>query len=161
MIRPYRAPADVPGVLACIEELQDFERGMEPTLRPGAEMSHAYLAYITQRCGETGGRILVAESESDGGIVGFVSVWTHVQPDGPDEPPEAYAYVSDLVVLPAARGRGVGRALLAAGEDFARGEGAGRLRIGVLAQNVAARALYADMGFVERRIELAKEITPG
>ncbi|MCC6847219.1 MAG: GNAT family N-acetyltransferase [Deltaproteobacteria bacterium] len=55
--------------------------------------------------------------------------------------------VHDLAVVHEARGRGVGRALLAAVEDRARARGCCKLTLEVLEENRPARALYARVGF--------------
>jgi GNAT superfamily N-acetyltransferase len=80
--------------------------------------------------------------------VGFVAVLSREPFTELDEPPGFYALVTDLVVLEAYRGRGTGRRLLKSAEDFVRGTGATELRIGVLARNGPARALYLDHAFV-------------
>ncbi|MDF3071645.1 MAG: family N-acetyltransferase [Polyangiaceae bacterium] len=66
--------------------------------------------------------------------------------------------VHDLGVVAAARGRGVGRALLAHAEALARSLGCVKLSLEVLEDNSLARGLYASFGFrdyelggVERR----------
>jgi ribosomal protein S18 acetylase RimI-like enzyme len=61
--------------------------------------------------------------------------------------------VSGLAVAPSARGRGVGRALLAAAAHEARARGARRLTLRVLGHNEAARRLYESMGFVVEGIQ--------
>jgi GNAT superfamily N-acetyltransferase len=66
--------------------------------------------------------------------------------------------VSDLVVLPAWRGRGIGRTLLARGEAYACSRGAERLRIGVMAKNEGARRLYGVSGFREVYVLLTKPL---
>lgn len=53
----------------------------------------------------------------------------------------------DVAVLPAARGRGVGRALLAAVEEHARATGCCRLTLEVLDANTRAKGLYESVGF--------------
>jgi len=55
--------------------------------------------------------------------------------------------IHDLAVLPSQRGRGVGRALLAAAEDKARANGCCKLTLEVLDDNVGARRLYEQFGF--------------
>ena len=57
--------------------------------------------------------------------------------------------VHDLAVLPEARRRGVGRALLAAAEERARARGCGKLTLEVLDGNQRARALYTSCGFAD------------
>ena len=53
----------------------------------------------------------------------------------------------DVAVLPAARGCGVGRALLAAVEEHARATGCQRLTLEVLESNARAKGLYESVGF--------------
>jgi ribosomal protein S18 acetylase RimI-like enzyme len=55
--------------------------------------------------------------------------------------------VHDLAVVPAFRGRGVGRALLAAAEARARSRGCAKLTLEVREDNARARALYEAHGF--------------
>lgn len=57
------------------------------------------------------------------------------------------ARIYSLAVDPAARGRGIARALLSRLIEAARGFGAQRLRLEVRGDNAAARALYAAFGF--------------
>ena len=154
MIRECDPVGDRPGLRACVVELQDFERGIEPTLPKGEEMADRYLAHMLRRCADGTGRIYV--TEADGRIVGFVGVLARVVPE-PDES-QAYAYVSDLVVLPAYRRRGLGRALLERAEAYARREGARSLRVGVLARNDGAGRLYHRLGFADYTVQLTKPL---
>jgi ribosomal protein S18 acetylase RimI-like enzyme len=55
--------------------------------------------------------------------------------------------IHDLAVLPAWRGKGVGRALLTAAEDRARREGCCKLTLEVQEENLRARSLYESFGF--------------
>jgi len=55
--------------------------------------------------------------------------------------------VHDLAVLPEWRGKGAGRALLAAAEDRAQRRGCCRLTLEVQDDNGRARALYESFGF--------------
>jgi GNAT superfamily N-acetyltransferase len=63
--------------------------------------------------------------------------------------------VHDLAVVPAARRRGVGRALLAAAEARARARGCCKLTLEVLDRNAPARALYSSVGFDDASVGLA------
>jgi ribosomal protein S18 acetylase RimI-like enzyme len=57
--------------------------------------------------------------------------------------------VHDLAVLPAYRGRGIGRALLHAVEGAARARGCVKLTLEVLEHNRRARQLYEAAGFAQ------------
>lgn len=58
------------------------------------------------------------------------------------------AYLAELYVRPARRGRGLGRALLEAAMDRARSRGADRIELGTSEDDVVARHLYEKCGFI-------------
>ena len=58
-----------------------------------------------------------------------------------------HAHLSVLAVEKAAEGKGVGSALLAACEQWARSRGSDRLTLSALVTNARARALYERKGF--------------
>src|SRR6266480_3474251 len=60
------------------------------------------------------------------------------------------AYLEELYVVPARRGRGVGRALLDAAMATARREGATNMSIGVDESDAPAQRLYETAGFTNR-----------
>jgi ribosomal protein S18 acetylase RimI-like enzyme len=66
--------------------------------------------------------------------------------------------VHDLAVLPASRGRGIGRALLVAAEERARARGCCKLTLEVREDNQRARGLYHERGF--RDFELGGKTYP-
>jgi GNAT superfamily N-acetyltransferase len=88
---------------------------------------------------------------------------------GPGDPPVGFAQLryrnslyapgpdaclEELWVRPAARGTGLGRALLEAAMDLARRHGATRMDLNTSATDEAARALYASCGFVNEELGL-------
>lgn len=93
----------------------------------------AFEAALTERYA----RFRVARS-IEGAVVGYLIAWFIV-----DE-----GEIANLAVVPTARRRGVARALLDAIIAEARESGVARLFLEVRDSNVAARALYAAMGFM-------------
>jgi GNAT superfamily N-acetyltransferase len=59
-------------------------------------------------------------------------------------------YLAELYVVPAERGHGLGRALMEAAIEVARGRGADTMDLGTSEDDVAARSLYESLGFVNR-----------
>ena len=60
------------------------------------------------------------------------------------------AYLEELYVVPSRRGQGLGRALLEAAIEEARGRGANHIDLGTSEDDAAARALYESAGFTNR-----------
>jgi GNAT superfamily N-acetyltransferase len=88
-------------------------------------------------------RVFVAEDE-DGGIAG----WTHVYVEYLLESDNG-AELGGLVVADGSRGRGVGRALLAAAEEWARERGCRYVRVRSKVERTAAHAFYEHVGYVQ------------
>ena len=64
--------------------------------------------------------------------------------------PNAHSYLEELYVVPSQRGKGIGRALLEAAIEMARGEGATHMELGTSEDDTAALALYEKAGFTNR-----------
>ena len=62
-------------------------------------------------------------------------------------------------MVPDARGRGLGRALMLAVIDAARDRGADRIDLGTSEHDRAARALYESLGFTNRERSPGAPIT--
>lgn len=118
--------------------LHDFnEEFGEPT--PGVPILTGYVRRLLEEGEMT---VLLAGAGPDGlALLRFrPSVWT-----GKPE-----AHLQELYVVPALRGRGVGRMLLAAAMDAARQAGATGVDLNTGETDVAARALYESCGFTNR-----------
>jgi GNAT superfamily N-acetyltransferase len=74
---------------------------------------------------------------------------------------ERDAYIGKLVVADRASRRGIGRALVAAADAWARDHDLRNLTLHASAYNVSARAFYADLGFAEEEVRLTRPIEPG
>jgi len=84
-------------------------------------------------------RIVLVAEDADGAVQGFAVAQSAA----------GDADVLDIAVLPAARGRGVGAALLRAALVRCVESGADQIALEVRESNVAARALYTRLGFTE------------
>lgn len=132
-IRPFVA-ADAEAVAAMIHALNAAE-GYDPRLGPdAAALPAAYLgAQATGRC-------LVAEME--GVIVGYATLHVTYETTFASRG----VYVADLYVVPPARLRGIGRALIGAAARLAAAEGGGHLWWTALPHNEAGQAFYRRLG---------------
>jgi phosphinothricin acetyltransferase len=136
-VRPAQI-ADIPALLSI----------WNPIIRDTAvtfnaqEKSPADLAQMIADKASAGHAFLVAED--DGTVMGFASY-------GQFRAGIGYAHTMEhtIVLGPNARGRGLGRALMAAVEAHARQSGAHSIFAGVSAENPDGRAFHAAMGYTE------------
>jgi GNAT superfamily N-acetyltransferase len=125
---------DVPLLLALVRELAAYEREPDAVLATEAMLDDALFG------ARPAAEAVVAEA--DGAAVGFAlffhnfSTWTG----------RRGLYLEDLYVRPAARGRGVGRALLAHLAGLAVARGCGRFEWSVLDWNAPAVGFYRALG---------------
>lgn len=156
LIRPYH-PDDAEQVVLCIQELQDYERMLEADRVEGRTIASRYLADLLTSCREKTGAIFVALHDAHM-VAGFVSLWLEHEAETYLSTLVDYAYVSDIVVRAAYRGRGIGQSLLARAEEYARQVHAPLLRLNVLARNDLARRSYHRAGFREYEVALLKPL---
>ncbi|BCI71728.1 acetyltransferase family protein [Sphingomonas sp. S17] len=132
-IRPA-TPGDVATILGFVRELAAFER--EPDAVAATEPMLAEALFGAHRAAEA------VIAERDGVAVGFAlffrnfSTWTG----------RPGLYLEDLYVTPAARGGGVGKALLIHLAGIARDRGWARFEWSVLDWNTPAVEFYRAMG---------------
>lgn len=92
----------------------------------------------------------------DGRLVGITHFFVHPHTLGGD-----VCYLQDLFTAPDARGKGVGRALIAAVADWAKARGCRRVYWNTQASNSTARHLYDKVaenrgGFIRYQIDLLR-----
>jgi GNAT superfamily N-acetyltransferase len=155
-IRRFSGHTDKAQVRACLIELQDFERDIDPRMPSGQDIVDIYIPDMLQRCRDCSGAILVAEV--DRLVVGYVTILTKVSSDEIGAGDHEFGLITDVVVLQEHRGKGHGKALLQAAETYARDNGVKWLRIGALAPNKSATTLYSSMGFSGLYVELEKDL---
>ncbi len=153
-IRPA-TPADAAALgqlgaqLVRVHHEYDRERFIPPT--PHTEQG--YGGFLAEQTREPESIVLVAER--DGAVVGYAfgSVegqdWMALR--GPA------GVLHDIVVEDAARGAGIGTALLTAVIDALRERGVPRVVLSTAARNEGARRMFARAGFRETMVEMTQE----
>jgi RimJ/RimL family protein N-acetyltransferase len=135
------APADVPALDAAIAKVDEETEFLAV---PG-EYMRRWAPRFAERLGamnaKGSGAYLIAEAAGE--IVGFLGAFA-----GGLERTRGVVYIAHVGVRAAWRGQGVGTALFAAIEDWARGQGAWQLDLRVDTRNARGLALYRKRGFV-------------
>jgi GNAT superfamily N-acetyltransferase len=150
------ADTDREGILEGMIALQTHEQSIEADRADPAVVAGPYVDDLLARRRKETVEILVAEIEAR--VVGWIGIVAEYTSEDILEQHREFAYITDLIVLEAYRGRGVGRRLLEAAEAYAASKGAKRLKVGVLAANGDAHRVYAAAGFRDYEVILAKEI---
>jgi GNAT superfamily N-acetyltransferase len=135
VIRPAR-PADVPAIVALVQELAEYERARDEAKATVDDLERALFGPSPA--------VFADVAEVDGEVVGF-ALWflnfsTWLGRHG--------IYLEDLYVQPAHRGAGLGRALLAGLARRCVERGYGRLEWSVLDWNEPAIGFYESLGAV-------------
>ena len=96
-------------------------------------------------------------AELDGQVVGMchISLRQLISDRGP------VALVDELVVAEAARGRGIGKALVAKARSFALAKGCLELEVGTPVENTSACAFYRAVGFDTEHVLFEMEFEKG
>ena len=155
-IRAYQ-PSDIAAIKMLLAELQDYEHALDRHTHAASQpLMDAYFDQIQRWIAEKNGAVYVAEGNDT--IIGLVTVIIETSNDLLTTFTR-YAYISDIVVGAADRGRGIAQRLLSAAEQFARDQGCEHLMIEALAENALALKAYRRFGFREREILMHKAFT--
>ncbi|MDQ2869332.1 MAG: GNAT family N-acetyltransferase [Acidobacteriota bacterium] len=148
-IRPATSE-DRAWILPLSSRLHDFG---PPPFRPRERMDAAVAGWIGQAFESPGDdRIVLVAEDEHRRPVGFIYV--HEAADFFTG--ETHGHVSDVVVAEGAEGGGVGRMLMAAGEEWSRARGHRLLTLNVFEKNVRARTLYEILGFESDTSKMVK-----
>jgi GNAT superfamily N-acetyltransferase len=144
--------ADRAFILGLVPELLAFG---PPAWRDREEMIATDTRVIDAALGgrTEGALVLVAEDER-GERLGFI----HLCPLWDYYLEQSCGHIWDIVVRPEARGRGVGRTLIAAAEQWARDRGYRLLTLNVFVENRAALRLYEELGFAAESMKCVKPL---
>jgi GNAT superfamily N-acetyltransferase len=153
-IRDARLPADEPAILSFITGLQDYEAAFEPDRRRDPNFAVDHWRDLQHRCAEKHGVMLIAEY--DGKPVGWAFAHDEKAELFVIEPERRHGYLAELFVVPQARGKGLGRALIEGCETWARARGHRLLIVGVLAKNPGAIRAYEGAGYTPYGISMRR-----
>lgn len=117
------------------------------------EQSRAEFTALLPQGLATPGQLLYTAFDRDGAAVGLV--WLALP-----SPERSTAWVYELWVEPAARGKGYGRAIMLAGERELAARGVTELGLNVFGSNATARHLYESLGYRVTAQQMAKPLAP-
>jgi ribosomal protein S18 acetylase RimI-like enzyme len=154
---PVRAarPEDLPAIMSLFRELADFHRDWRvfpPRETLAADMESRYLAAM-----EDPDALLVVVEDREGEVAGMALGQLH-QPSAFSD--EVAVELSSVVVRPARRRRGVGRALSEEVRRFAHRRGARYVTLKSFARNEEGTAFWERMGFAPRVIQMVAPALP-
>ena len=110
------------------------------------------IAARVQRIGDAGGRVLVAREDDE--VLGVMALEFLALLHHDDD----LCRITALVVADRARGRGVGRRLVAEAERIARAHRCGRIEVTSAEHRAAAHAFYLALGYHEQRKRFLKHL---
>ena len=140
--------ADIPQILRLLVQVNMVHHIGRPDLfkGPTTKYDEAQLGNMLED--ETRPVFVCAEEET---VCGYVFCALHKTEDSPLLHGHTSLYVDDLCVDEAARGRGIGRALMAHVAAFAKAAGCYSVTLNVWACNEGARRFYESLGMHEQR----------
>jgi ribosomal protein S18 acetylase RimI-like enzyme len=143
-------PDDETSVLALADQLAAFP---VPAWRTAREIQRADDGVLRDALGGAPGTAIFVAAGVNGndGVVCLTTTKDYFTR-------EPVAHIEVLAVDPAARGRGVARALMRAAESWAREHGFTRVSLNVWAQNERARGLYEHLGYGAETLQYLKEL---
>jgi len=110
--------------------------------------------YITEMLDQVEGLQTTLIAEEDGLAMGFV----HAREIKDSISEETCGTVPLLAVAPTAQGRGIGKMLMVAAENWSREQGHRLLHLEVFANNVKAQEFYQKIGFQPETLVMIKPI---
>ena len=142
-------------IRADLPVLFEFEQGVIAAERPfDVTLAADPLHYYDLEAMLDAPDVALMVAESGGAVIG--SGYARIEKAKPYHRHANFAYLGFMYVLPAFRGKGVNRLLLAELDDWASGQGIKELRLDVYNRNEPAIRAYEKAGFVAHMLEMRK-----
>jgi GNAT superfamily N-acetyltransferase len=141
-------------LLALTDRLASFP---VPSWRTAAEIAAADHPILLEALRRPGPESLILIAEDP---VGTPSGYVFVTTDVDYFTQQSHAHIEIVAVLPEAVGQGIGGALLARAEQWARQRGYRTITLNVFERNRAARAVYEHLGYQPETIHYRKGLEP-
>ena len=144
MVRPATL-GDYAALCALFEELDEFHRRARPDFFRPFEGPARSWEQVGRWLAGPDSTVLVAEDESE--VIGLCLLLPRSPAPFAGAVPRKVVVIDNLVVRAECRDRRIGERLVAASMDWARGQGATHVELGVHAVNRHARRFYERLGF--------------
>ena len=148
IVRPTVRPAtlgDYQALSALFGELDEFHRQVRPDFFRPFEGPARTWAQVGQWLAGPDSTVLVAEDEAQ--VIGLAVLLPRPPSPFAGAVPRKVVVIDNLVVRADRRDRRIGRELVAAAMEWARGQGASHVELGVHAVNRHALRFYERLGF--------------
>ncbi len=155
-LRPA-TPADVPLILPMIDALLSHHAAEDPDrFATLPDVLDRYARWLPIRATDPRSILLVAEEPDIPGLAGFVVA--SIESSIPIYDTHEFGWIHDLYVIPAARRRGIARALIREIITRFSAMGVTQIRLETASFNEAARATFAAAGFRTSAVEMLMRI---
>eukprot|EP01102_Stenamoeba_stenopodia_P000289 TRINITY_DN10266_c0_g1_i1.p1 TRINITY_DN10266_c0_g1~~TRINITY_DN10266_c0_g1_i1.p1 ORF type:complete len:171 (+),score=26.55 TRINITY_DN10266_c0_g1_i1:90-602(+) len=157
-LRPWRLPEDGPAIERCLNELDEYEKSIEPLMKEVHTDPKELVADLEKTCRQKHGEVFVSVDETSGAIVGCMCVHRGESVDEEVGHPSEAATISLVVVLPDYRRRGIGSHFMLEAERYAQRQYLEFIKVNVLKSNTSAADLYHRSGFRDYLIQMIKPV---
>jgi ribosomal protein S18 acetylase RimI-like enzyme len=139
-------------VLSLLPRLMEFG---PPAWRDRVQMISVDIHVLSEALTNPPAGTVIFIAENDQGLpLGFI----HLETDAEYYNRELHGHIANVIVAPEGEGRGIGRALIEKGEEWARSQGFRWLTLNVFAQNLRAREVYEKLGYGADILKYVKEL---
>jgi GNAT superfamily N-acetyltransferase len=154
-IREARLPEDKAAIFDFIVGLQRYEAGFESNRRLDATFAQEHFAELLPDSAQANRAVFIAEDRRP---LGWAVVYEQHGEVYIRAEERHYGFIAELFVVDAARGKGVGRALIEACEEWTRQRRLTTIRIAHLSGNTRAAAIYAEAGYFPYALHVRKRL---